>query len=143
MVAAATVAPKEKTLLPATASPFVPSSKKVWVDEPPIWLRSPVTVIPVLVGFAPGVTVTVRSVLTPARTEAGVAAPTPVGSVGVGGAPQTNAEVAELRGAGGESAVKSAALSSVSVQPLPALTAEVVALRVGAAAVPSKKVAFP
>ena len=88
-------------------------------------------------------TVTVRSALKPTGTEDGLAAPTPVGSVGVSGAPQTNAEVAELRGAGGVSALKSAALSSVSVQPLPALTAEVVALRVGAAAVPSKKVAFP
>src|SRR4029450_3605445 len=106
----------EKTLLPATASPFVPSSKKNCVSEPPIGLRSAITVMSVLVGFAPGVTVTVRSVFPPARTEAGVAAPTAVGGVGVGVPPQTKAVVAEFRGAGGESAAKSAALSSVSVQ---------------------------
>src|SRR5437870_12255187 len=57
-----TVALYEKMLSPAVASPFVPSSYSVCVVEPPMAERLPVTVIPVLVGFVPGVTVTVRSV---------------------------------------------------------------------------------
>src|SRR5215217_2034461 len=48
--------------------------------------------------------------------------------------------VALLRGAT-PAAAKSAALSSVSVQPAPARKSEVVALIVGAAAAPSKKLA--
>ena len=51
---------------------------------PPIEVRSPTTVMPVLGGFAPGVTVTVRSVVPPGATVLGLAAPTPVGGVGVG-----------------------------------------------------------
>ena len=74
-----TVALYEKMLSPAVASPFVPSSYSVCVVEPPMAERLPVTVIPVLVGFVPGVTVTVRSVASPTRTVVGFAAATPVG----------------------------------------------------------------
>jgi hypothetical protein len=63
-------------------SPFEPSSKNVWVAEPPIELRSAATVIPVLPGFAPGVTVTASRVVPPAVMDEGVAEPTPVGDVG-------------------------------------------------------------
>src|ERR1044071_645293 len=44
--------------------------------------RSAVTVCAVLVGFAPGVTVTVKSDVSVGATELGLAAPTPVGLVG-------------------------------------------------------------
>ena len=40
------------------------------------------TVIPVLGGFAPGVTATFRRVVSPGETEAGTAEPMPVGAVG-------------------------------------------------------------
>src|SRR5437868_3536866 len=73
---------KEKILSPPVASPFVPSSKNCCADEPPIELRSPATVSPVLVGLAPGVTVTVSSDELPACTGFGLAAPVPVGGVG-------------------------------------------------------------
>src|SRR5438105_12870964 len=49
--------------------------------DPPIALRSPVTVMPVLAGFVPGVTLTLRSALLPGVTDAGVAVPVPVGDV--------------------------------------------------------------
>src|SRR5438034_8706425 len=81
-VAAGTVALKEKVLSPGVMSPFVPSSKKVWVADPPIKERSPVTVSPVLVGFAPGVTATVKRVEWPACTGLGLAEPVPDGEVG-------------------------------------------------------------
>src|SRR5262252_2227576 len=68
----------------------VPSSKNTWFAGPPIALRFPVTVIPVLVGPVPGVTTTRRSVVPPWAAEAGVALPTPVGF----------ALVTELRGLG-------------------------------------------
>src|SRR5438034_1033614 len=68
----------EKMLSPALASPFVPSSYSVCVVEPPIAETLPVTVIPLLVGFVPGVTVTVRRVESPTRTVVGFAAATPV-----------------------------------------------------------------
>src|SRR5215208_5469754 len=71
----ATVALNENTLSPAVASPFVPLSKNDCAGEPPIELRSPLTAIPVLVGFVPGVTVTVSRVDEPAVVEDGVAAP--------------------------------------------------------------------
>jgi hypothetical protein len=51
------------------------------VGEPPIKLKSPTTVRPVLGGNVPGVTVTVRSVEKPEVTELGLAAPTPDGLV--------------------------------------------------------------
>ena len=41
-----------------------------------------VTAKPLLAGFVPEVTVTVRSVVFPAATELGLAVPTPVGFVG-------------------------------------------------------------
>jgi hypothetical protein len=101
--------------------------------------RSPVTMIPVLVGFAPGVTVTVRSVVPPGWTELGVAAPVPLGFVVVR---QGLAAVAVLRGAGAPAA-KSPELLSVSVQPFEARRAAVVLESVAAGALPSKQFAAP
>src|SRR3954468_15171879 len=75
---------KVNTLSPAVTSPFVPVSENACVPEPPIWLKSPVTVIPVLTGLAPGVTVTVRSVAAPACTEFGLATPVPEGGFEAG-----------------------------------------------------------
>src|ERR1041385_7850112 len=76
-----TTVEKENVLLLAVTSPLVPSSKNGSVAEPPMLLRSPRTVIPVLVGLAPGVTSTVSNVVPPWMTEAGLAAPAPVGLV--------------------------------------------------------------
>lgn len=81
VVAAATVEKNEKILSPGVTSPFVPSSENARVAEPPIEERSLATVSPVLGGELPGVTVTVSSVESPAKTTEGDAAPTPVGSV--------------------------------------------------------------
>src|SRR6188474_1836772 len=78
-----TVALNEKVLSPAVTSPFVALSKKDCAADPPIEERSPTTVIPVLVGFAPGVTATVNRVVPPATKVFGLAAPTPDGLVGV------------------------------------------------------------
>src|SRR4029453_11787296 len=100
--------------------------------------RSPVTMIPVLVGFAPGVTVTVRNVVPPGWTELGVAAPVPLGFVVVR---QGLTAVAGLRGAG-VAAAKSVGLLSGSWQPSRGGIAAVVLESVGAAAV-SKKFAPP
>src|SRR5689334_2977338 len=130
VVLALTVALNEKVPLPLSA--------KLWAAAPPIVVRSAVTVIPVLVGFVPGVTVTVSNVGSPADTEAGFAEPEALGDVGT----------ALLHGCGAElvflgvpaAAVKSAELLSVSVQPLALRTAIVVLDSVGAA-VPSKKFA--
>src|SRR5688572_32866940 len=83
VVAASTVALNENVLSPAVTSPLVALSKKDCVADPPIEERSPTTVMPVLVGFVPGVTATVKSVVPPASTFAGFAAPTPEGFVGV------------------------------------------------------------
>ncbi len=123
----------ENVRSPATSSPLVPSSTSDWVAEPPIAVRSQVTVRPVLVGFAPGVTSTVSRVASPANRLFGVAAPTPLGSVGP---VQLWSGDAELRGVGA-SAAKSALLSSVSVQPPLARSTAVVFDVPGAAAEPS------
>src|SRR5215213_8533117 len=72
VVLTGTVARYEKTLSPDVASPFVPLSKNACDPEPPIELRSPVTVRPVLVGLAPGVTVTVSVDELPAKTVPGL-----------------------------------------------------------------------
>src|SRR5262245_13522993 len=80
-VAVDTVARNENILSPAVTSPFVPSLKNVCVETPPIAERSPVTAIPVLVGLAPGVTVTDSIVLLPGETGLGFAAPMPLGLV--------------------------------------------------------------
>src|SRR5579862_6366315 len=81
VVAAGTIVAKEKLLSPAVASPLVPSSKNCCIVEPPMLLKSPDTVTPVLVGFAPGLTSTVSNVVPPAATDEGVAAPAPLGFV--------------------------------------------------------------
>src|SRR5207237_2252336 len=77
-----TVVLNEKMLSPAVSSLFVPSSKNCCVEDPPMAVRSPVTVIPVLAGFVPGVTATVRRVDPPGTTTFGFAAPEPEGLVG-------------------------------------------------------------
>ena len=92
-VAEVTVTEREKTLSPAVASPFVPLSNSCVSPAIPMSLVVTVTPRPVLVGFAPGVTVAVSNVVPPARTVFGDAPPVTVGFVGVG-APevgQTNA----------------------------------------------------
>src|SRR5262249_25628469 len=121
LVPAATVALKENTLSPAVASPFVPSSKNGCAADPPIELRSPVSVMPVLTGLKPGITVTVRRDVSPALTEDGLAAPVPIGLEG----PHTLVGEALLRGFAAD-AVKSTALLSVSEQPFETLTTEFV-----------------
>lgn len=80
---AGTVAWKEKTLLPAVTSPFVPLSKNCCVAEPPILPRSAVTASPVLVGNTPGITVTVSNVPLPTTTVEGLALPVPDGEAEV------------------------------------------------------------
>src|SRR5215471_5076620 len=80
-VPGSTVAWNEKMLSPATTSPWVPSSKNDCPAAPPIDVRSPDTVSPVLAGPVPGVTATVSSVDEPAATLLGLAAPIPLGLV--------------------------------------------------------------
>ena len=82
VVLLSTVAWKEKMLSPAISSPFVALSKNGCAANPPMDVRSHRHGDSRLVGFAPGVTVTVSSVVPPGMTLAGSAAPTPVGSVG-------------------------------------------------------------
>ena len=120
-------------------SPFVPLSKNACEAEPPIVDRFAVTARPVLVGFAPGVTVTVNNVESPTLPVSGVAAPIPVGFVG-GVTPHGLAGELVFRGVTG-AAVKSEPLLSVSVHPLPFLWSEVVVPIVGAGPLPSKKLA--
>ena len=76
----------------------MPSSKNCWLAEPPIEDRSPVTVKPVLVGFVPGVTVTLNVEVSPGRTEFGFAAPVPVGLV-EGAAPIPKIEMLSIASA--------------------------------------------
>src|SRR5829696_3767158 len=109
VVASETVAPNEKVLSPPVTSPFVPSSKKVWVADPPIVERSPTTVTPVLVGVVPLVTATVSKVLPPAATVFGLAEPIPLGFV----EPPHGASGDEVLRGEGAAAVKSAPLLSV------------------------------
>ncbi|MGH8598997.1 MAG: hypothetical protein ACREXT_20305, partial [Gammaproteobacteria bacterium] len=97
------------------------------------------TVIPVLAGFVPGVTVTVNSDEPPAVRLDGVASPTPLGGV-LPPPPQTLAAVALLRGVGAPDA-KSVALLSVSVQPLLPRRTAVVLLGAGVGPAPSKQFA--
>src|SRR5687768_10987500 len=68
-VIAATTARYEKVRSFGTASPFVPSSKKAWVPDPPMAMRLALTARPVLGGLLPGVTATVNNVDPPAGTE--------------------------------------------------------------------------
>ena len=81
VVPGSTVARKVNMLSPGVASPFVPSSKKGCVLEPPMAERSPMTTIPVLGGPVPGVTATVSVESSPTATIEGLAAPTPEGGV--------------------------------------------------------------
>ena len=73
--------------------------------------RSAVTVRPLLSGFVPGVTVTLRFDGSPGRTPAGSAAPTPDGEVGPSSSMHSDALFCGLLGV---SSAKSVALSSVS-----------------------------
>src|SRR5437588_8845243 len=68
-----TVVVYENTPLPVLVSDCV--------ADPPIVVRSATTVIPVLIGFCPGVTVTVSRLIPPECTEPGSAVATPVGRV--------------------------------------------------------------
>src|SRR5947207_2136541 len=61
---------------------WLPSSSNAWARAPPIADKSPVTASPVLAGFVPGVTDTVRTAGLPAKIAGGDAAPLPLGSVG-------------------------------------------------------------
>src|SRR5215510_9034778 len=123
-------------LSPAAPSPFVPSSKNRCASAPPIEVRLPLTARSALVGFEPGVTVTVSRTTFPAATGFELAAPTPDGLVV---APQ-GAIVAVLRGPAGP-ATKSDELLSVSIQPPLLRTAAVVAPIVGVGPAPSKQFA--
>ena len=60
----------------------LPLPENAWLADPPIEERSAVTANPVLVGFVPGVTLTVSKVESPAKSDAGFAVPVPVGGVG-------------------------------------------------------------
>ena|SRR5205809_673454 len=80
----ATAVWNEKTLLLAMASPCVPSSKNCCEADPPINCRSPTTLIPVLTGFDPGVTLTVSKLVLPSCRLLGLADPLPVGGVDAG-----------------------------------------------------------
>src|SRR4051812_36540588 len=81
VVVAATVAWNENVLSPAAASPCVPLSKNDCAAEPPIAVRLPATLMPVLVGFDPGVTATVSSVAWLGKTVLGLALPAPEGAM--------------------------------------------------------------
>src|SRR5215468_6116419 len=67
-----------KMLSPATASGGTPSSSRETELEPPIDVRSAVTAIPVLSGFWPGVTVTLRTMVSPGQPAEGLAVPAPL-----------------------------------------------------------------
>src|ERR1043166_1700820 len=127
LVPAATVAVNEKMLSPAIASPFDPSSKNVWVADPPIAVRLAATARPVLAGPEPGVTVTVSSEDAPGSTDEGLDAPTPEGFVVAPPPHEFRGEVV-FRGAG-VTTVKSVKLLSVSAHPPEMRWAAVVLLR--------------
>ena len=73
LVLLATVAVNEKLLLPLSVNDCV--------AEPPMAVRSPSTVMPLLAGPVPGVTVTVMVVVAPGKRLLGLAEATPVGGV--------------------------------------------------------------
>src|SRR5438128_7004180 len=127
VVPGSTIALYEKTLSPAVTSPCVASSY-MNCSAPPMSARLQETPSPVLVGFVPGVTETVRSVVPPGATLWGSAAP-----VALGGVLQAAGAAAVFRGVGAPVA-KSEALLSVSMQPTLARRSAVVLL--GAAAAP-------
>src|SRR5262249_44791615 len=81
VVPLATVAWNENTLSLGVTSPWVPSSKNCCDADPPIRLKSPTTPMPVLRGFVPGVTFTVRRVEPPACRLLGFAEAIPIGGV--------------------------------------------------------------
>jgi hypothetical protein len=112
-----------------------PTPLKACVAEPPIEDRSAVTVIPVLLGFWAGETVTVRVVLFPVVTVLGCADPIPKRAV------QLFVGDELLRGLGAPVA-KSIALLSESKQPLFFRRAAVVLVST-AAGEPSAQVSVP
>jgi hypothetical protein len=69
------------TLSPAAASPLSPSSCSAALAPCPKTLRSQLTVVPVLAGFVPGVTVPVTVSSVPGEPDAGFAAIARVGGV--------------------------------------------------------------
>jgi len=72
-------------------------SMKACAAEPPIANRSPVTVMPVLAGLVPGVTVTVIVLVAPGRTLPGFVEATPVGGVEVATVRTKSADAAEKK----------------------------------------------
>jgi hypothetical protein len=104
-------------LSPMAASPFWPSSSSACVAEPPIVVRSAVTVMPELVGLVPGTTVTASSVVSVAPAAAGVAVPDAVGLVGVPITVNVTGAVAIGR-AGSLLAMHNVALYTPAVRPV-------------------------
>ncbi len=102
-----TVARYEKTRSPPVTSPLVSSSNRACAPEPPISVRSAVTARPVLVGLAPGVTVTVSSVVPPTCTSDGLDAPMPLGLVGPAGAVAVSAKLSTARPSSEPAALRS------------------------------------
>src|SRR5258706_332737 len=115
-----------------------PLSANGCVADPPIVVRSAVTIKPVLVGPDPGVTLTVSNDDPPGRTDEGLAAPVPDGFV----VPVQGLNAAPVLRGDGAPVEKSDALLSVSVQPLASRRAAVVFVSAGVA-VPSKQLAPP
>ena len=111
-------------------SPFVPSSYNAWLAEPPIGDKLHDTVMPVLTGFVPGATVTVRRLWSPGSTAAGSAEPTAANGKAL------------LRGFGVPT-TKSALLLSVSCAPSDLRSAAVVLLKLGVGVVSEQLVALP
>src|ERR1044071_1633877 len=106
---------------------------------PPMLEKSPVTVMLVFVGLVPGFTTTVNVTVPPCSASVGLAVAAVIDG-GVEGAAQLKSGDAVLRGLGIPTA-KSAALASVSVQPLAVRRAAVVLLSVGVGPGPSKQFA--
>src|SRR5947209_965341 len=103
-------------LSPAVTSPLVPSSKSGCEAESPMGLRFASTVMPVLAGEVPGVTVAVRRVGVPVKTLAGLAFAVRASAMGPTG--EHGAAVVDVLRGFGVVAVKSAPLFWVSAQTL-------------------------
>src|SRR5438034_744167 len=113
-------------------SPCVPSSNIVCVALPPMEMRFTVTAMPVLDGPTPGVTVAVRSVVSPGLSVGGFAEPATAKPL------QSCVGEAVLRGVG-VAALKSPALLFESVQPPLARKTALVLLGAGVGPLPSKQ----
>lgn len=136
VVFAGIVAENEKILSFGVTSPFVPLSKKVCVAEPPMSVRFPTTVIPVLGGVVAGMTETVKSVFPLGETVVGLAE---IPACRFPPRLQLFVGLEVFRGAGVPN-VKSRLLLSVSVQP-PLLRINAVVADKFGVLVPSKQLA--